>query len=166
MNQKIIFLNGTSSSGKTSIAKELLKLNTYLYLSIDDFINKQHSETLKDRNKLKTYFPKIISKFHKAIKDTSDKGDSLIIDHVLEKPEWYKECKEVLKDKPVVWVFVTAPLKELERREANRKDRNAGLAKIQYEIVYKDYVYDIQIDTSSTTSKEATIKIENYTKER
>lgn len=164
MKQKIIFLNGASSSGKTSIAKELLKLNSYFYLSIDDFTNKQPTEILNDKDKLKAHFPKIISEFHEAIKEMSDKGRSLVIDHVLEKPQWYKECKEALKDKQVAWVSVICSLEELGRREANRKDRASGLAKLQHETVYKSYAYDILVNTSTTTPKEAAIKIESYAK--
>ncbi len=166
MKQKIIFLNGTSSSGKTSIAKELLKLNSYLYLSLDDAINNQPSEILKDKDRFQEFFPKVISEFHKTIKKMADQNKSLVIDHILEKPEWYEECKKTLKDKLVTWVSVICPLEELEMREASRKDRTKGLAKFQYNFVYKGYIHDLRIDTLSTTSQEAAIKIESYAKRK
>ncbi len=166
MKQTIIFLNGASSSGKTSIANELLKLTPCLYLSVDEFISKQPSELLNDKDKLKVYFPEIISEFHKAIKEAFNKGNSLVIDHVLEELDWYEECKDLLKDNPVIWVSVKCPFKELERRELKRKDRNIGLAKLQYGTVYKDYKYDIQVDTSKITPKNAAIKILSYASER
>lgn len=125
---KVIFLNGTSSSGKTPIAKEILKNIHGEYLSIDDFINK-YSKILE--------FPKIVEKFHEEISLKSNLTTNIVVDTVLEKLTWYVACKEALKcsANEVIWVSVIAPLDVLEGRERNRHDRKVGLARNQYFIV-------------------------------
>ena len=46
---KIILLNGVSSSGKSSLSKELLKnLKNYFYFSIDDFDKKRMKNGKKE----------------------------------------------------------------------------------------------------------------------
>lgn len=157
----IIFLNGTSSSGKSTIAKKLSELDNFEYLSIDDFINEQSSIT---GTNLRNKFPKIVHKFHQKISELTQQNKNLIIDHVLEKPEWYEACKEALRGGNITWVSVICPLEELEKREAKRKDRKPGLARFQYNILYKNYKYDIQIDTSITSPKQAAFSILTYAK--
>jgi len=155
--KKIVFLNGTSSSGKTTIAKEILKSIDASYLSIDDFTHVQNGEG----QEFKEHFPEIINNFHKTIKNTANNNVNVIIDHVLEKPEWYESCKEALKDLNVIWVSVIAPIDVLEKRELARKDRNIGFARLQYDRVYKDYIADIVIDTSKVSPEEAATMILN-----
>ena len=70
-NGKIIFLNGTSSSGKTSIAKELQQIlkEPYLLVSIDNFISMLPQKYLngEDPKTLGKAILKIISGMHHSI---------------------------------------------------------------------------------------------------
>jgi chloramphenicol 3-O phosphotransferase len=47
----------------------------------------------------------------------------------------------------------------LERREIERGDRNIGVAKEQLEIVHKNMVFDVEVDTYKNTIEECTQKI-------
>ena len=142
----IILLNGVSSSGKTTIAKELInKLPDYFHYSIDDFdIVIEHMED-RDNNRLipieTEYF------FHRTIAMFSDKGVNLIVDHVIHDRFTREDCKESLTGYPVLFVGVHCPVEELERREKERGDRRIGQAKEQLEFVHREEIYDIEVDT-------------------
>ena len=125
----IILLNGTSSSGKTSTAKELLKLldEPYFYLSMDDFLDP--SMPLKINMNIEAdlaIIDKAILGFTRALKAYAETMDHIIIDHVLQSPYWLHEAANALKGFDVFFVGLTPPLEVLEEREKKRKDRQPG----------------------------------------
>ena len=126
-NGKIIFLNGTSSSGKTSIAKELQQIleEPYLLVSVDNFISMLPQKYLngEDPKTLGKAILKIIHGMHRSISALASTGNNIIVDHVLEKEKWLKECVNVLSDFQVLFVGVRCPLEELEQRERKRGNR-------------------------------------------
>ncbi|MGG3506172.1 AAA family ATPase [Paenibacillus lautus] len=78
----IIFLNGVSSSGKTTLAKQLLKrLPDYYHYSIDDF--DVVIEQMEDRDNDRLIPVETEYFFHRTIAMFSDKAVNLIIDHVI-----------------------------------------------------------------------------------
>ncbi|WP_205128715.1 phosphotransferase-like protein [Burkholderia ubonensis] len=56
-------------------------------------------------------------------------------------------------------VGVVAPLEVIEERERNRGDREIGLARWQYQRVHADMKYDLVVDTSVCTPREAALHI-------
>ncbi|SMF84454.1 chloramphenicol 3-O phosphotransferase [Paenibacillus uliginis N3/975] len=142
----IILLNGVSSSGKTTLAKELLKkLPDYFHYSIDDFdIVIDHMED-RENNRLipveTEYF------FHRTIAMFSDKGVNLIVDHVIYDQFTRADCVKCLSGYPLLLIGVHCPVEELKRREKERGDRRIGQAQEQLEFVHKEEVYDIEVDT-------------------
>lgn len=150
---KIILLNGVSSSGKTTLSKELVKkLPDYFHFSGDDFdIIIEHMEDRENKRLIPVeteYF------FHRTIAMFSDKGVNLIIDHILHDKFTKNDCFEVLSEYPVLFVGVHCPIEELERREKARGDRNAGQAKKQLEFVHREEIYDIEVNTFSENMEE------------
>lgn len=167
----IIFLNGASSSGKTSIAYALQSLLEipFLHISIDNFlqtlptrfINILSGETQPSENELnhlRTYFPRILSGSHASIAALSSEGNNLIVDYVFEQENDLQACVERLADFPVFFVGVYCSLEELERRERQR-DRRQGLAKQQFNVVHKHGGYDLEVDTTCDSSEECAIEI-------
>lgn len=163
----IIFLNGTSSSGKSSIAKELEKrLDGYQVASVDgadyyvDFLPRDRTPT----------FSEYISGFHKYVQDLASKGRKVIVDHVLQESEWAKECADLLADYDVLLVGVHCPLDVLEQREQQRSERKWH-ARYQFPRVHVDKKYDLQVDTSKSLPTECADqilahlqnKVENHT---
>lgn len=143
---KIIFLNGASSSGKSTLANELIKLMpSYFHMSIDDFdlfIEKMEDRENKHLIPVETeYF------FHRTIAIFSDRGINVIVDHSLHDDFTREDCFKVLVDYPVLFVGVQCPLEELEQREKARGDRIIGQAKKQLEYVHKIEIYDIEVNT-------------------
>lgn len=148
---KIIFLNGTSSSGKTVLAKELQNLldEPYLHFSIDTFLDMLPEKYLSGDNPddLQPMILQAISGMHHCIAAMASAGNNVIVDHVLQHRQWLKECVDLLRDYPVLFVGLNAPLEELERRERER-DRGQGIARIQYDLVHAHGIYDLELDTS------------------
>jgi chloramphenicol 3-O phosphotransferase len=157
---KIIFLNGTSSAGKTSLAKALQSMinDEYCYLSRDEFMNEINQSYLR-------LFPflkddpvatieiglRIVNKskytlFATTIKAFAEMGRNVIVDHVLDQA-LLDECVLLLGGYHVTFIGVHCPLHELERRELERGNRKIGLAKSQYNIVHSNVDYDLNVNT-------------------
>ncbi len=81
-------------------------------------------------------------------------GNHLVVDEVMIGPEKPREYRRLLARFEVRFVGLFAPLDVLEARERARGDREIGLARWQYERVHRDKVYDLEIDTATTTPLE------------
>jgi chloramphenicol 3-O phosphotransferase len=154
----IIFLNGVSSSGKSTLSNELVKMMpNYFHISIDDFDT--FIDKMEDREKNRLIPVETEYFFHRTIAMFSDKGINLIVDHILHDIFTNNDCFEVLTNYPVIFVGVHCPIEELERREKARGDRNIGLAKKQLEFVHKNEIYDIEVNTYTENAEECSKKI-------
>jgi chloramphenicol 3-O phosphotransferase len=162
----IIFLNGTSSAGKTSIARAFQQLVDvpYMHLAVDLFL---HTIPMKywessSLGAINPTFAAFVSGFHHSIAAFVGAGNNLIVDHVLQEPLWWAECAQLLAPLRAVLVQVFCPLDELERREAARGDRVSGLARFQFHRVYRDTLYDLAVDTSHASAVECAAQILAY----
>jgi len=141
---KIIFLNGTSSSGKTTLSRRLLEKlpEQYHYLSVDTFMQMEPEWYLEQA-------------FNHTIDYLSGRWINTIVDYViLDTPigkQLFSECLDLLHDHPVLFVRVDCPLEELERRERARSDRSPGQARFQYEHIHGHATYDLTINTHAMT---------------
>jgi len=163
----VVFLNGTSSSGKTSISTELLNQTdiSFHHLSIDDFflrlfhdyidfinttcasIESADSEEAEVSNNL--IIDPLVSLFYSTVKFMSAKGMNIVVDTVNDSDERLNICLDLLIDQPVLFVGVTCSKEELIRREKLRGDRESGLAISQYDKVYGFNEYDIELNTEA-----------------
>ena len=145
---KIILLNGVSSSGKSSLAKELVEhLPDYFHISIDDF--DYVIEKMENRNKNRLIPVPTEYFFHRTVKMFSDKGINLIVDQILHDTETLTDYIETFKDYSLVFVGVHCSVEELNRREQARGDRQIGLAIAQLSFVHQQQEnYDVEVDTS------------------
>jgi chloramphenicol 3-O phosphotransferase len=152
VKSKIILLNGIASSGKTTLSRALqAKLEEpYLHVSVDRFIEMLPEDyvTKKNIEGFRKNCPKVIRGMHYSCRELANAGNNLIIDHVFEEESYFKECISLIKEHNVYFVGVHCSLEELERREKLRGDREIGLARKQFNLVHKNKVYDIEVDTS------------------
>jgi chloramphenicol 3-O phosphotransferase len=162
----VIFLNGTSSSGKTTIAKALQnKLpEPYMYVSIDGFFSLYPERILDPSNQeeadiLVRLFPAVVTGFHKSVAALARSGNNIIVDHVLQEDGWLKECVENWAGLDVLFVGVKCPLEITEQREKDRSDRKVGTARYQFERVHNHDLYDLEIDTSILSVEECVEKV-------
>lgn len=144
---RIIFLNGTSSAGKSTLAKALRAAlrEPFCYYASDQlaeagFRTIKHADAPDER-------AKFFDGFHRSIAAFAEGGNDLIVEHIVEEASWWQQLQQLLEHLDTFWIGVHAPLAEIERRERERGDRSAGEGR--YHLKTHDYCqYDIEIDTS------------------
>jgi len=170
---QIIFINGPSSSGKTTLAKALQsELNQhFLHIGIDRIIgmmpeklnNWEGGESPLGFSWKKSFdetghpmydihlgpFAKKMSLTLKEVVLTLAKlNHHIIIDEVSFGKQDIDEWRTYLNGYSVLWVGIHSPLSVLEEREKERGNRMIGSARAQYYTVHQDVVYDLEFDTS------------------
>ena len=170
MNPTIIFINGASSSGKTSLLKALqAKLpEPFLDMGIDRFIWMLPKRYL-DRPLWDDVLGKAVqsgplglilfSGMHHAIAAAANRGLNVIADHVFVEKAWVDECATLFADMNAYIIGLQCPLEVLEQREKDRKDRTLGQAREQFEVIHKFVTYDLELDTSKLTVEECAAKV-------
>lgn len=165
-NGYVIFLNGTSSSGKTTIAKALQEQlrEPYMYVSIDNYFHMYPDWFLNPTTRagaiaLAQLTPAIISGLHRSVAALAQAGNNVIVDHLLQDKGSLEECVEKWVGLDVLFVGVKCPLRVVEQREKERGNRNVGTARSQFELVHAHGLYDIEIDTSKLTVDECVKRI-------
>ena len=155
---KIIFLNGVSSSGKTTLAKtlqDLLSKPPY-YISNDLFAGMIPGKYFSDAQKVDESF----SMMYNIVKTFSDLGIDIIVDSLFLSARRMNQCVEALHEYPVLFVHVICPPDELRRREEKRGERDIGQGESQLaELNPQDNTYDITVDTHSNSKDENADKI-------
>ena len=159
----IIFLNGTSSSGKSSIARELLPIldDTYFHMAVDAF-HAMRARRDYTPEELATALRHTWMGFHRAVAGMAAGGNNVVVDHVLSEPWRLADCLELFVPEDVVLVGVHCPLPELERRERQRGDRPSGLAARQIARVHAHGRYDVECDTGTTGPADCARRIRDF----
>jgi chloramphenicol 3-O phosphotransferase len=170
MHGRILLLNGTSSSGKTSVLRALQEVldEPYLDAGIDKFLwmlPKRYLErplwddVLGLADRAGPLGHTLISGMHRAIAELSRAGLNVVADHVLVDPRWLQECATLFADLPAYLVGIRCPLEVLEERERSRRDRTWGQARAQFDLVHAHGVYDVEVDTSLSSPQECALQI-------
>ncbi|GLW54466.1 chloramphenicol phosphotransferase CPT family protein [Kitasatospora phosalacinea] len=161
---RIIFLNGTSSSGKSSIARELLDVlddGVFFHLAVDGF-NAMRTKRALGAEELDAALRRTRAGFHRSIAAMAEAGNDIVVDHVLSEPWRLLDCLAVLRPEDVLFVGVHCPLDELTRRELARGDRPPGLAAHQYGLVHGHGDYDLECDTGTASPRECARQIKDF----
>lgn len=177
----VIFLNGTSSSGKTTLVKHLQEQmdKPYIHIGIDHFLFMLPSRYRMDgaESHLGYYFKaeegrisitkgvygnKMTSVKLATIRNLLSQGFNLIIDEVLFAYDDYLAYLKVLKDSKLYFIAVKPPQNIAVEREKARGDRMIGLARSLYEEVYRNKNHDLEIDTSHLSPADAAKTIVQY----
>src|SRR5262245_23791730 len=88
-------------------------------------------------------------------------GNHLIIDHVLLDASAVADLVEALSPFEVLFVGIRCPLAVAAQREQARGARTAGMALARYDLVHAHRFYDVEIDTSTCTPREAAVLIKD-----
>ncbi len=176
----IIFLNGPSSAGKTTVAKRLQDVfsEPYLHIGIDQLIDCMPVKinSWEEEREACQGFSRVLEtdqegqlishikmgpfarKISKTLQDMArlfaSQNYNLIIDEIAFGATEVEEWKRTLKNYTVLYVGVRAPLDVLEKRERNREGRVIGSARGQYRKVHESISYDVEIDTHTHTIEE------------
>lgn len=155
---RIIFLNGVTSAGKTSIVEALQERDEiYFYVVANDLFQEMVGEKFLRENYWKYLSDVIIMMYHTA-KLYSDMGKNVLIDGILvERDEispHYQKLKEILKDNPLDLVEVYCPLEICRNRNILRGDRYEMQSYEQAKLMAKNIDYALRVDTSLHSADE------------
>jgi chloramphenicol 3-O phosphotransferase len=157
----IYVLNGTSSSGKTSLARALqarLEAPTQ-HLQLDAFRGMEpngywEAWDQQDPRLVALKHAALCRAMHAALTEYVSHGVDVIFDTVLWHREDWRYLLEDLDALPVYLVGVNCGLDEISRREQLRGDRDLGLAAGQFKAIHTGKVYDFQVDTTAASSEQ------------
>lgn len=188
---QIIILNGTSSSGKSSIAKELQSMlaGLTLHTGIDHFVQMLPDDFVVlsdgidpaavegllwvtvDAGKRVTEFrfgPQAIAfkeSLYRSAKAMASTGFNVIVDDVLMDERVLKSVCQLLAGE-AYFIGVRCPKEESVRREIERGDRFPGLVETQFDIVHRHGLYDWEVDTLANSPVECAISIQQLLLEK
>jgi len=187
MSNFIILLNGASSSGKSSIVKELQSLfvdEPLLNMGADRFMSmipKDYQGFGKKAGcmwawekvqgdsgeivtlKLGDLGEKFVLGVYRCIKMMYQDGFNVIVDDVwMEKELLNKIFADILSDCKVYFIGVNCDLQILQEREIARNNRVVGSTRGQHELVHQFCEYDFVVDTSQTSSRDCALKIKEF----
>lgn len=155
---RIVFLNGVTSSGKTSIVEALQEQeNPFFYVVANDLFQEMVGERFLQENYWK-YLSEVILMMYHTAKLYSDMGKNVLIDGILVEREelkpHYKQLREILRDNPLDIVEVYCPLEICRQRNIARGDRYEDQSREQQELMSGEIVYSLRVDTSRYTARE------------
>ena len=155
---RVIFLNGVTSAGKTSIVEALQdREDIFFYVVANDLFQEMVGDKYLRENYWKYLSEVIIMMYHTA-KLYSDMGKNVLIDGILvERDEikpHYQQLMEILKDNPLDIVEVYCPLDICRQRNIARGDRFETQSQEQHELMAKDIKYSLKVDTSIHSPEE------------
>ena len=162
---RIVFLNGVTSSGKTSIVEAIqAREDVFFYVVANDLFQEMVGEKYLRENYWKHLSEIIIMMYHTA-KLYSDMGKNVLIDGILvERDEikpHYHRLLEILKENPLEIVEVYCPLDICKKRNIMRGDRYETQSDEQHELMAKNIEYRLRVDTSLHSSIECADMIIN-----
>jgi chloramphenicol 3-O phosphotransferase len=151
-----IVLNGTSSSGKTSIAKAIQRIagEPVIHASLDSFTDMFDWPSISDPHLAHTCHAAGVANFHAALPILAQGTIPIVVDHVFELREWYAACTAALSARTIYLVGVRCKIEVLEACEAARGDRRIGMARFQLDRVHEQINYSLEVDTSACSSQE------------
>lgn len=173
MKTQIIYLNGASSSGKTTIAKALQEhlKEPFMLIGIDKIIgmmpervndwfgnsepegfswkmNTDHTGKTTQELYIGPFGKKVTLTFVEIVLTMAKLGHHLIIDDVAFGKNQVDRWRKALKEYKVLYVGISAPVESLEEREQKRGNRIQGSARAQSSKVHVGVQYDLELDTS------------------
>lgn len=159
---RVIVLNGTSSAGKTSLAKAMqamwavplhhIQLDAFRDMEPPGYWDGWETQE-KEAIDLKT--AALCGAMHSAVNAYSKHGQEVVFDTAITNPYARQLFAEDLSDLPVYLVAVHCSAEQLDLREKARGDRPVGRAASQVNWIHKRMQYDFEVDTTHTTPQES-----------
>lgn len=148
---KIVFLNGVTSAGKTSIVDAIQdQAGEFYYVVANDLFENTIGERYLREDYWKYLSEAIILMYHTA-KLFSDRGQNVLIDGILvERPELqphYEKVKEIFAGYPFYMVEVFCPLEICRQRNIERGDRRENQSEEQARIMAEHVPYICTVNT-------------------
>jgi len=175
-NGRVILLNGSSSSGKTTLALTLQRIlaEPWQHVALDQFRDGLPGKVRGlnsppgtpgdqglnivpvDLNGVRVtevrfgeFGEAVLRAMRRAVAELARQGVNVVVDDLLFKPEYLTDYQTVLADLEVWFVGVRCARGVVEEREAKRPGRFPGTAISHFDTVHAHGLpYDIEVDTS------------------
>ncbi|HKY17248.1 MAG TPA: hypothetical protein VJM33_20135 [Microthrixaceae bacterium] len=184
----VVVLNGTSSSGKTSIAERFQDLRAlagecWVIMGIDDFLPKlplrwrgqpgqvgamAADGALVRRVGATAVFEfgptghRMLTAYRRAVRAVASSGLDVLVDEVLWDDGGWDEWHSVLAGLDVKWVAVRCDPAVTAAREAGRADRFVGLALGQANVVHRRPSYDLELDSTVVSADRLASRLDTF----
>jgi chloramphenicol 3-O phosphotransferase len=185
----IIFLNGTSSSGKTTLALALQEIlpEPYLHIALDQFrdgmparyrgLNSPEGtpgemglNVVPVVNDTGAYTDiqfgsmgcRMLKGMRRAIACMAHAGNNVIIDDIIMNEEFLLDYLDALEGLNVVFVGIRCPMAVIDEREQQRVGRFPGTAIAHFKSAHAHGTYDVEVNTSSQSPQECAEKIRQF----
>lgn len=183
MTGKTIFLNGTSSSGKTTLAYALQDTlrEPWLHIALDQFrdglparfrglnapagtegergLNVVPVDADVTHVRFGETGRQMLRGMRRAIAAMVDEGNNVIIDDIILDPAFLDDYLQVFRNRTLYFVGVRCPDAVLGQREAMRPGRFPGTAVGHLEVCHSHGLYDVEVDTSALTPRQCAAKV-------
>ena len=165
MKGRVIFLNGVTSAGKTSIVEALQdREDVFFYVVANDLFQEMVGERWLRRD----YWgelSRVVLMMYRTAKLISDEGYHVLIDGILvERPQFgghLKKLLDVMKDNPFDIVEVACPLEVCRARNIARGDRYETQSEEQAALMARDIPYSLRVETDLHTPEACAEQIVN-----
>lgn len=153
---KIILLNGPSSAGKSSIARELKGMleGPVQVIALDDYLDMTPEEPIWEDDVF-AVTPRMGADIAAAL----EAGESVIIDHVITSARIFEAIRKAIGERPCFRVLVTCDTAVLRQRERDRGNRCIGSAEASRQYLFPKDGYDLRIDSGLLQPGEAAERI-------
>jgi len=172
---KIIFLNGTSSAGKTTLAHTLQEQlpDFYLHMALDQFrdgmpakfrglnspagspgaegLNVVPVSDCRGRHtavQFGSIGKQMLHGMRRAIATMAREGTNVIIDDIILEPAFLDDYLQVFDGLYVLFVGVRCPREVIQARENSRPGRFPGTAIGHFDVCHAHGLYDVEVDTA------------------
>ncbi|TVS12899.1 MAG: chloramphenicol phosphotransferase [Gammaproteobacteria bacterium] len=183
---RIILLNGSSSAGKTTLARaiQVTRHEPWFHLALDQFrdgmppayrgLNSPDGTpgarglnvVPVDRDgervtaiRFGDVGQRMLRGMHRAIAAFAGAGNDVIIDDLFLAEDTLDDYLTALDGFWVLFVAVRAPLEVVQQREASRPGRFPGTATSHFREVHAHGIYDIEVDTHYSSPAECARRI-------
>lgn len=150
----IIVLNGTSSSGKSTLAVGLQEASdrTLLKFSMDTILYalpaRELTRLVNGDEPSRVTYDALVAAYFSCVREMAAAGLSLIVECAITARRRAEQLVEALAGHDVVMVGLECAVDLLERREASRGDRRPGLARAQCDAIHRWLEYDVLVNTA------------------
>ncbi len=160
---RILFLNGVTSAGKTSIVEALQERERpFFYVVANDLFQETVGERFLRENYWK-YLAEAVRMMYYTARLFSDHGKNILIDGILvEQPEiapHYALVREIFQGYPLDIVHVDCPLDVCRQRNIQRGDRYPSQSEEQAALMAQNIAYSLRVDTSLFSPQECADQI-------
>jgi chloramphenicol 3-O phosphotransferase len=175
MPGRVVLLHGTSSSGKTTVARAVQRLSDepWLLLGIDAFWSAIDERWMEHGQRASEGFlwsgdativpgsvgQRLAKGMRAALAALARAGNDVLVDDVFIDPRWLEEWRSELADIEWLLVGVVAPTLVLEERERARGNRIVGEARAQVDVIHRGVEYDLTVDTARQSPAECAASI-------